>query len=83
MITDFAIWWTTSTSWASTPNGHRRQPGFPLGGHGGADRRPGQLGYFTSGTTTIIRGSNDVDAASELEIQLTGIKALTVDDFYL
>ena len=43
----------------------------------------GQLGYFTSGTTTIIRGSNDVDAASELEIQLTGIKALTVDDFYL
>ena len=30
-----------------------------------------------------MRGSNDADAASELEVQLTGIKALTVDDFYL
>jgi hypothetical protein len=31
--------------------------------------------------TTIIRASND--AASELEIQLTGIKTLSADDFYL
>ena len=43
----------------------------------------GQVGYFTSGGNTIIRGSNDADAASEFEIQLNGIKALTVDDFYL
>ena len=43
----------------------------------------GQLGYFTSGGNTIIRGSNDADAASEFEIQLNGIKTLTADDFYL
>ena len=53
---------------------------------GSAPRRspgPGELGYFTSGGNTIIRGSNDADAAGEFEIQLTGMKALTVDDFYL
>ena len=44
---------------------------------------PGEVGYFTSGGNTIIHGSNDADAASEFEIQLNGIKALTVDDFYL
>ena len=43
----------------------------------------GQVGFFTSGGNTIIRGSNDADAANEFEIQLTGIKTLTVDDFYL
>ena len=43
----------------------------------------GQLGYFTSSGNTIIRGSNDADAASEFEIQLNGSKTLTVDDFYL
>ena len=43
----------------------------------------GQLGYFTSGGNTIIRGSNDADAATEFEIQLNGIKTLTADDFYL
>ena len=37
----------------------------------------GQVGYFTSGGNTIIRGSNDADAASEFEIQLTGSKTLT------
>ena len=42
----------------------------------------GQVGYFTSGGNTIIRGSNDADAAKEFEIQLDGIKTLTVDDFY-
>ena len=45
---------------------------------------PGEVGYFISGgTTTIIRASNDADAASEFEIQLTGIKTLTAIDFYL
>ena len=43
----------------------------------------GQLGYFTSGGNTIIRISTDADAASEGEIQLTGIKTLTAVDFYL
>ena len=42
-----------------------------------------QVGFFTSGGNTIIRGSNDADAASEFEIQLNGMKALRVDDFYL
>ena len=44
---------------------------------------PGEVGFFTSNGNTIIRGSNDADAAKEFEIQLTGIKPLTVDDFYL
>ena len=43
----------------------------------------GQIGYFTSGGNTIIRASTDADAASEFEIQLTGIKPLTAVDFYL
>ena len=34
----------------------------------------GQVGFFTSGGNTIIRGSNDADAAKEFEIQLDGIK---------
>ncbi|MGE3290388.1 MAG: hypothetical protein AB7O95_03250, partial [Geminicoccaceae bacterium] len=44
---------------------------------------PGEVGYFTSGGNTIIRASNDADAASEFEIQLTGSKTLTATDFYL
>ena len=43
----------------------------------------GQVGFFTSGGTTIIRASNDADLATEFEIQLTGIKTLTAMDFYL
>jgi RTX calcium-binding nonapeptide repeat (4 copies) len=43
---------------------------------------PGELGFFTSGGNTIIHGSNDADAAGEFEIQLNGMKMLTVDDFY-
>ena len=43
----------------------------------------GQAGFFTSGGNTIIRLSTDADAASEAEIQLTGIVALTAQDFYL
>jgi hypothetical protein len=40
------------------------------------------VGYFTSGGNTIVRASNDADSTAELEIQLTGLKTLTVDDFY-
>ena len=36
-----------------------------------------------AGGNTIIRASNDADAATEFEIQLTGIKALTAVDFFL
>jgi Ca2+-binding RTX toxin-like protein len=43
----------------------------------------GQVGHFASAGNTIVRASNDADAASELEVQLTGIKALTAADFYL
>jgi hypothetical protein len=42
-----------------------------------------QLGFFTSGGNTIVRGSTDGDAASEFEIQLNGSVALTAQDFYL
>ncbi len=44
---------------------------------------PGEVGYFTSGGTTIIRMSTDADMASEGEIQLAGIKTLSALDFYL
>jgi hypothetical protein len=44
---------------------------------------PGEVGYFTSGGNTIVRISNDADVATESEIQLTGIKALSALDFYL
>ena len=43
---------------------------------------PGEVGFFTSGGNTIIRGSNDADAATEFESQLNGMRTLTVDDFY-
>ena len=43
----------------------------------------GQLGYITSSGNTIVRMSTDADAASEGEIQLTGIKTLTTVDFHL
>jgi Ca2+-binding RTX toxin-like protein len=44
---------------------------------------PGELGFFTSGGDTIIPMSTDADAASEAEIQLTGIRTLSALDFYL
>ena len=44
---------------------------------------PGEVGFFTSGGNTIVRASIDADPASELEIQLTGIKPLTAADFFL
>jgi hypothetical protein len=31
----------------------------------------------------IVQASNDTDSTAELEIQLTGLKNLTIDDFYL
>ena len=40
-----------------------------------------QLGYYVSGNTTIVRASNDADAAPEIEIQLNGVKTLTPADF--
>ncbi|MFZ1425516.1 MAG: M10 family metallopeptidase C-terminal domain-containing protein [Geminicoccaceae bacterium] len=40
-----------------------------------------QLGYYLSGGNTIVRASNDADAAPEIEIQLTGVKTLTPADF--
>ena len=42
-----------------------------------------RAGFFTSGGSTIVRLSTDADAASEAEIQLTGLVALTAQDFYL
>jgi Ca2+-binding RTX toxin-like protein len=44
---------------------------------------PGELGYFTSGDDTIVRGSNDTDRTAEFQIELTGLKALTAVDFCL
>jgi hypothetical protein len=44
---------------------------------------PGEVGFTTSGGNTILRASNDADPASELELQLSGIKALTSADFDL
>lgn len=40
-----------------------------------------QLGYYLSGGNTIVRASNDADAAPEIEIQLPGVKTLTEGDF--
>jgi hypothetical protein len=42
----------------------------------------GQVGFFTSGGHTIVRASTDADAAAEFQIELSGIRTLTVDDFY-
>jgi len=39
-----------------------------------------QLGHYVSGGNTIVRASTDADAATELEIQLTGVKVLTAGD---
>ena len=40
-----------------------------------------QLGYFTTGGMTIVRASTDATAAPEVEIQLSGIKVLSENDF--
>jgi Ca2+-binding RTX toxin-like protein len=56
---------------------------FRFVGTAGLGTTPGAVGYFTSGGNTIVRASTDADSTAELEIQLTGLKTLTVDDFYL
>jgi hypothetical protein len=56
---------------------------FRFVGTEGLGTTPGAVGYYTSGGNTIVRASNDTDSTAELEIQLTGLKTLTVDDFYL
>jgi hypothetical protein len=43
----------------------------------------GQVGWTTSGGNTIIQASNDADTAADFQTQLTGLKTLTVEDFYL
>ncbi len=50
---------------------------------GAALTGPGEVGYFTSGGNTIIHMSTDADVAAEAEIQLTGIRTLSEQDFYL
>jgi hypothetical protein len=41
----------------------------------------GQVGFVRSGGSTIVRASTDADAAAELQIQLSGIRILSEDDF--
>jgi hypothetical protein len=52
-------------------------------GTAGLGTTPGAVGYYVSGGNTIVRASNDADSTAELEIQLAGLVAPTVDDFYL
>jgi hypothetical protein len=56
---------------------------FRFVGTAGLGTTPGAVGYYTSGGNTIVRASTDADSTAELEIQLAGLVALTVDDFYL
>jgi serralysin len=51
--------------------------GGPLG------TTPGAVGSLVSGGNTILRGSNDADAAAEFEIQLTGLTGIGGYVFYL
>ena len=44
---------------------------------------PGEVSCFTSDGNTIIRASNDGDAATEFEIQLAGVRTLTAVEIYL
>lgn len=64
-------------------DGDRTTPGNQSFRWVGKATLPGaaQLGYYVSGNMTIIRVSNDADAAPEIEIQLTGVKTLTPTDF--
>jgi Ca2+-binding RTX toxin-like protein len=56
---------------------------FPFVGTVGLGTTPGAVGYYSSGGNTIVRASTDADSTAELEIELAGLKTLTVDDFYL
>jgi Ca2+-binding RTX toxin-like protein len=57
-------------------------PAFSFVG-GAALTGAAQVGFFTSGGDTYIRGSTDADAAAEFVIKLDGIVALTAADFIL
>jgi Ca2+-binding RTX toxin-like protein len=56
---------------------------FRFVGTAGLGTTPGAVGYFVSGGNTVVRASTDTDSTAELEIQLAGLVAPTVDDFYL
>jgi Peptidase M10 serralysin C terminal/RTX calcium-binding nonapeptide repeat (4 copies) len=56
---------------------------FRFVGAAGLGTTSGAVGYFSSGGNTVVRASTDADGTAELGIQLTGLKNLTVDDFYL
>ena len=43
----------------------------------------GQLRWFESGATTIVEGTVNADKVADFQIQLTGLKTLTVADFVL
>jgi hypothetical protein len=43
----------------------------------------GEVGFYLSGGDTIIRLSTEADAASEAEIELSGIRTLSALDFHL
>ena len=55
---------------------------FRFVGTAGLGTTPGAVGYYTTGGNTIVRASNDADGTAELEIQLTGLRTLNMDDFY-
>ena len=56
---------------------------FRFVGTAGLGTTPGAVGYLVSGGNTVVRASTDADGTAELAIQLTGLKTLTVEDFYL
>jgi hypothetical protein len=53
--------------------------------HGPLGTTPGDLAWFTSGTTTIVQGNTDTDTAAEFWIQLNGNvgASLAATDFVL
>ena len=64
------------------------QQGVPIGCRSPRQRGPystpiNKLGFFNSSNDTIIRASTDNDTPGEFQIKLTGVKALTVDDFFM
>ena len=90
IITDFTHGARTrSTCRRSTPTQGCRQPGLHLARHRQLHRPPGQLIerlYNPAGTAndkTIIYGDINGDARADFQIELTGIKPLTVSDFIL
>jgi Ca2+-binding RTX toxin-like protein len=85
VVTDFAPWVDdldlAGVDANSTAAGDQA---FRFVGTAALGTTPGAVGYFfTSGGDTVVRASTDTDSTAELEIQLTGLMTLTVDDFYL